>query len=402
MQSATVALCAVSLAVGIAIGYMGLGAIGGDLRPDVPSLSDALGEEDLLIRSQLLGRFLQTLGPENLEEALASLNAGIVGVTDQELRIFMLAWGRFDPPGALRWAWAQDTDWAPRLEKAAFYAWGFRDPQAALTELETRASSGKRGSSLEKELISGWRVNGDVDGLTAHLISMPASRERETMVSALLAQMGKEGPDVVIAWADAIPVDGGQSFKQLAFNRGVSAVARTDARAAADWYEAHREQDYAVRALAVIARRWVDYHEPTELLVWMGDLPPIPGRSFDAEQAHGIGQGMKWWLRRDPDAAQRWLGSFSAVPAVFDPAIASLAQYLLKQNPESAVAWADRIQHEKLRSETLTKSVGRWWKRDKDAAEEWLATAELNDEARAKILSGKVRSRAKSIKSRRR
>jgi hypothetical protein len=395
MNPATAALCVLSLGIGLAIGYLAGPRIGADDGP-TPSLATALDEEDLLIRSQLLGQFLETLGPENLEQSLETLHAKRVGMTDQELRVFMLAWGRFDAAGAFSWARAQDTDWSNRLEKAAVFAWGFRDPRGALAELETlpesAEKSGRRGKkqespSLGDDLISGWRVNGDVAGLTAHLISMPASREREKITNNFLAQLGKEGPEAIIAWTDAIPEDAEGGFKRLAFNRAAGAIAQTDVRMATRWYEAHRGKDYTERALSVIARRWIDFHEPVELFTWLADLPPLPGKDFDPEQARAIGKGMKWWLRRDPDTAQQWLSTFVVVPAIYDQAIASLSQYLLKQSPEFAVKWADRIQDRELRTETLSKGLGRWRRKDKEAAEEWLATAEVSDGIRNRILN---------------
>jgi hypothetical protein len=392
-----------ALGVGIAIGALmaGPGAMG--LGAPTPSLEAALREENLLVRSQMLGQFLDTLGPANLEDALEVLHANRVGVTDQELRVFMLAWGRFDAPGAFQWAQAQDSDWSGRLKNAALYGWGFRDPHAAVAELETLPpSGGRQGSPLLTELMSGWRVNGDVDGLTAYLISMPSVRQRETITSHLLAQIGKAGPEAVIAWANAIPENAPRGFKRIAFNRGVGAVAKVDPRLGASWFEENREKGFSEGSLGVIARRWIDHHQPADLFVWLGGLPPLPGEAFDGERSGATGQAMKWWLRRDSDAALAWLDAQDPIPPEYDPAIASLAQFLVKKTPDVSVYWADRIQDPELRSSTLIKSLGRWRRRDPAAADEWIATADLTDEVREQALkTGNVRPKGRPQRPRR-
>ncbi|HIF96981.1 MAG TPA: hypothetical protein EYQ54_08145 [Myxococcales bacterium] len=397
MNRASAALGVIALGLGIALGVLMAGPGGFGQGTPTPSLEAALLEENLLIRSQMLGRFLDTLGPTNLEEALEGLHANRVGVTDQELRVFMLAWGRFDAPGAFQWAQAQDSDWSGRLKNAALYGWGFRDPHAAVAELETLPpSGGRQGSPLLTELMSGWRVNGDVDGLTAHLIAMPSVRQRETMTSHLLAQIGKAGPEAVIAWANAIPENAPRGFKRIAFNRGVSTVAKVDPRLGARWFEENREKDFSEGSLGVIARRWIDHHQPADFFVWLGGLPPLPDQSVDAELSGATGQAMKWWLRRDSDAALGWLNSQDSIPPEYDPAVASLAQFLLKKTPDLAVYWADRIQDPELRSSTLIKSLGRWRRRDPAAADEWIATAELTDAVREQALktgTGRPKSR---------
>jgi hypothetical protein len=386
MNSVSVALCAGFLALGVAIGY-GLGP--GVSGNDSPVFVSALNEQNLLIRAGMLSASLEGMNQENVEDFLAELQEGRVGVTDQELRMFMLAWMRFDAPAAFAWAQAQNSDWSSRLQQAATYAWGFTDPQAALVAVGNSPDQGTKRAPRSGHLMAGWRANGDIPGITAYLMAMPNSRERETMTTGLLAEIGKQGTDAVIAWTDAIPEDAEGGFKRVAFNRAAGVVAHADFDAAARWYEANRGKAFAEKALAVIARRSIDHHDPNALVVWLGGLPPLPGQEFDPEQVHAIAQAMKWWLRRDPDTAQAWVNGFPEVPRVYDPAIASLSQFYLKKNPGVAVEWAMRIQDEVLRSEALVKGASRWRRRDAEAAEAWLAAAEISEADRARISAKK-------------
>lgn len=388
MNARSAAACILALAVGIAIGY----AVAPDTgaRKSAPvSVAAALEEQDLLVRSGMLATALEVLEPGNLDDALAALSAERVGVTDQELRVFMLAWARFDAAGAFEWAAAQGSGWSRRLQEAAAYAWGFTDPQAALGVLETMPTEQRRGrarSPWMSALMDGWRVSGDLPGITAQLISMPPSRQRETLTTAVLAQIKKQGLDPVIAWVEAIPLDAAGGYKRLAFNRAAGVVAHADADRAARWYLAHQGQPYTEKSLPVIARRWIDHHDPPALFPWLAQLPAPAGQEVDLEQSLAISQGMKWWLRRDPDAAQAWINGLEPVPVVYDPALGSLAQFYLKKDPNLAAHWALQVRDEKLRTELLVRAMRRWTQKDPEAAAEWLAAADISPEARERIM----------------
>ena len=269
MNAMTGAACVVALVLGVALGYTL--APGTDLSGPAP-LTEALAEQNLLIRSGMLAAALENLNAENLDEALAALDAKQVGVKDHELRLFMLAWARFDAAGAYAWAAAQESEWSDRLQEAAAYAWGYADPQAARKVLD-EAPTGRGGrSALTAALMAGWRVNGDVSGMTEQIIAMPPSRQRETLTTALLAQIGKQGLDPVVAWFDGVPVDAEADYKRLAFNRAVAVVARADVQRSTELYLAHQGQPYTENALGVIARRWIDHDEPATLFPWLAEL----------------------------------------------------------------------------------------------------------------------------------
>ena len=381
------AACVLALVAGIAIGYAIDRETGaGKLAP--AHMGAALQEQDLLTRSGMLAASLEALQPGNLEDALAALTKHRVGVTDQELRVFMLGWGRFDAAGAFEWAATRGGTWGRRLQEAAAYAWGFTDPQAALEVLETEPTEQRRrraGSPLMSALMDGWRANGDLPGITAQLITMPPGRERETLTTSVLAEIKKQGLDPVIAWVDAIPLDAAGSYKRVAFNRAAGVVAHADVDRAAQWYLAHQGRSYTEKSLPVIARRWIDHHDPVALFPWLAQLPAPPGQEVDPEQSLAISQGMKWWLRRDPDAAQEWINALEPVPVVYDPALGSLAQFYLKKNPDLAAHWALQVRDEVLRTEILVRAMRRWTRDDPEAAAEWLATADISPEAREQI-----------------
>ena len=76
----------------------------GESEPaDLASFEAALESHDALERPLGMSRFLVTLGPENVGPAVEIMEANRVGVTDYEMRMFLFAWTRFDPAGAVEW-----------------------------------------------------------------------------------------------------------------------------------------------------------------------------------------------------------------------------------------------------------------------------------------------------------
>ena len=82
-------------------------------RPDIGTLGNALSERDELERTYLLTSYVRAMGPEDLPAALAQIEQHRVGISADEVRLFMLAWTRFDGPGAF----AAARDWPTRWKK---------------------------------------------------------------------------------------------------------------------------------------------------------------------------------------------------------------------------------------------------------------------------------------------
>ena len=84
-----------------------------------------------------------------------------------------------------------------------------------------------------------------------------------------------------------------------------------------------------------------------EELQWLIDLPEeVNG------QRHAIGERFEDYIREDFEGAGKWLASQSLGPA-YDEAIQDYAMSAAKDNPEVALAWADRISDQRLKDYTL-------------------------------------------------
>jgi hypothetical protein len=350
----------------------------------VSSFEAALATRDELERAQRMSAFLQGMSAEDLPGALQALETRNIGVTREEVRLFMLAWSRFDPQGAFAWARAWPTQWSTVLMEQAIYAWGFRDAPAALRALEA-VEDAELQTRLRQSLLEGWLHGDDRTGASAYIADLSNPRQRGRLAFLLAAETMRDGPEAVMRWAEAVPETAPNDFKRGAFYHAATLVAREDPERAAEWFEAHRRDAYSAGSLETIARGWAQHHDPAPLFDWLRKLPSEDERS--GERGEAIGAGFRVWLEQDPSAAEAWLSTELPDPAL-DPALVELVRVHAPASPAHALAWAARIDDEALRRSTTLRSARSWRRRDPLAAQAWLDATELPPELEQSILSG--------------
>jgi hypothetical protein len=358
---------------------------GGD--PGLGALSSfeaALAARDELERAHRMGAFLDVMGPSDLPAALRALETRNIGVTREEVRLFMLAWSRFDAPAAFAWARAWPTQWSDTLTEQAIYAWGLRDAPAALRELQT-VEDPELQERLRQSLVEGWLHGDDRTGAGEYIAALSNPRQRVRLTFLLAAETMREGPDEVIRWAEAVPETAPNGFKQGAFYQASTLVARDDPRRAAEWFEAHRTSPYSAGSLEGIALRWSEHHDPPALFDWLRSLPAEGERSD--ERATAIGAGFRLWAKKHPGEAEAWLAAELPDP-LLDPAIVELVRVLTPASPASALAWSVRIEDEAMRRNATLRSGRTWRRREPKAVEDWLAHEDLPEELEQAILAG--------------
>jgi len=395
MKLALPLLVLLGFVVGMAAGrWTAPVASGPPATTNIDTFRSALREQDRLTRTHDLSRFLLAFGPEDATETVAALEANRIGVLEHEMQLIMFGWTRFDAPAAFAWAKTDTYGKQGMAEKAAMFAWGFRDPLAAIEHLKADDEFDPE-SPLARAIVSGWSRNGDVPGVTDFIIAMPTSKHRSMLANNLTAIIANESTEDAISWAEAIPLDAPGEFKRVAYLRTMSALAQRDGPRAMRWYEEHRARDYTESSLDVLARRFVEYHDPDLLFAWLVALPPIAGQLVDTERDSAIRAGFRLWMKKKPSQASEWLELQAAILPGLDPAVAEMAlarsRSAKKFDPAEALGWAIRIQDPKLRRDTIVPIARRWRRRDLDALNAWLSTADLSEEIREAILSEKPR-----------
>lgn len=351
-------------------------------RVGVDTLHRALAQRDELERTYQLTRFLRSLGPEDVDAALAALEEHRVGITKDEVRLFMLAWTRFDAPGAFATARGWPTDWRNVLMEQAMRAWGFRDGHAALAALESVEDEALR-TRLRIAMVEGWVSSEDRIGVSEYAASVEDLRRRNRLAFRLAGETMRDGPDAVIAWVEAIPDDAPNDFKSSVFAHAAGMVARADPSRVATWYEKSLNEPYSRGSLRNIASKWAEHHDPKALIEWLESLPLDETRA--SERPAAVAAAVRAWAADRPAQAEAWLQSLDPSPTR-DRAIAEFANATAESDPAKAVEWVGRIEEETQRRKSLLRSTRAWFKQDRPSAEAWLAHAELPDGWRKQIL----------------
>jgi hypothetical protein len=381
MKAALALVSVLALAAGFALGRhlerRGLAS--------VDSFREGLAARDEIERARRIGAFLHRLGPENLPAAREALEANNRGVTRQEVRLFMLAWSRFDAAGAFAWARDWPTRWKDTLMVEAMHAWGLRDARAGLRELEAMGDDPELEAKLRAALFEGWAASADRAGATAEIAAIPDPRQRRRLAFLLAAESMRDGPDALVRWAESVPEDAPNDFKHGAFYLAATLLAREQPRQAAEWFVAYRASAFSADALEGIARRWAEHHDPPALFEWLLGLPAGEGERA-GEIGDAVAAGFRVWMRESPEQAEAWLSSALPDPRL-DPAIVELVRARFQSSPDSAVEWALRIEDEAQRSRSAQLAAFAWHRRDPEAARTWLAASGLPEDLVQSILS---------------
>jgi len=375
MRAIFAILVILTLGAAYAAGRYGREAADSDLSR-VASFRESLDQSDPLVRSYRFSGFLQTLGPDDLEEALEAIEKHEHWLTIDERRDFLLAWASFDARAALDWALSRPRPVKRKAVPAAMHAWAFYEPAGARQALE---SLDKVDATLavKEALVSGWMQGEAPTGVVEYIASQPASNARQKYTSALASELMREGPEAVIRWAEAIPDDAVADYKSVAFQKAANVLAVVDPFQASRWIEGHLDRDYAASGPRVIARRWFT-RDPTAALEWLVGLPAGEVRDDSVRTV------FRSWLKQDAEQAKAWVLSVSPVEGA-DRAVRALVHRDSRADPVSALAWAQRIHDPTLRQRALIKQGQAWFRRDPEAARAWLAESELSEDIRTAI-----------------
>ncbi|MDH3521700.1 MAG: hypothetical protein OEM49_14715 [Myxococcales bacterium] len=341
------------------------------------SFHRALDESNDLLRTYRYSAFLRQMTPEQLPGAIADLEAHHLWLTPEDLRLFMLAWARFDPAGAFEHV----SNWPDNLRElglgAAVYAWAFYDPSAALEAIEGLESRATQ-MQLRHELVAGWSARDETQDLSDWIAALPEGQTRQRYTGRFARQLLRRDPEMLLAWADAVPLDAHDGFKKTAVLKAVNALAQQDYLRAKTWIEGHFGQDYARRVAPVVVRNWAK-EDAKAALDWSLTLPD----EDDRERA--VAQAYRAWLKDTPNEATEWLQAHTPADSL-DTALRIAFQNALSDSPERAMHWAERIQDPESRARSVREVAVRWKRQDPEALDAWLASAEITDDLRQTIL----------------
>lgn len=385
MTSSHYAFALAALVVGIGIGWLGSHTIAGSSVAPAsalgPALSAALAEESPTLRSRRLAEAVARVDASNTAALVEFIERERTVLSEWEVRLLFEAWARLDPAAAAAHPF---TAWGIRKREVAMEAvverWGLDEPLAAARFVEQRLEQVPRRSRfLVHPLVVGW-VHSGVPGVFDYITELAVELRPTATLAMVGSQARRLGVDGLLVWAEGRVGQGDETLQRDFFRRVTKAAARRDPAATADWVMTHMDREYAIDGPRLVAERWLP-RAPDAAFAWLSDVAPAEFRVEAAESAANR------WAQRDLENAREWLTSQSLTP-LHDPIVAVYARRTAHRDGEGATAWAERIQDARRRSATLQEVAGLWYSREPEAAEAWLETSPLDEDARQAVRSG--------------
>jgi hypothetical protein len=360
-------------------------------------MKDVMDENDPIKRSELFNKLLASLTPENAKEAYAQLRDSRGRGDMEKSQLFLNAWGRIDGAGAMTELMArraaEGEDGANGANggrggrggrggdafemMSILSGWATTDATEATKYLNSNESiEGREKSMLQAGIVQGLLVNGVGDAMD-YVANLPTGdNSREWMMRSIADEVLEGGIDTATSWVNSIS---DSQLKQGALNTVVGNYMGEDIDAAAKWVASMAGESYASDAVRQIAEQMAQ-SDPQKALAWADALAA-------EAQPQVYRETLNEWAKTDATAASEYLISMKNSPER-DQAITGLTSTLQRDDPASAILWAQEINDPKLQQETLTSAARSWYNSDdKAAASAWLETSGLPAEAVEQVIA---------------
>lgn len=300
-------------------------------------------------RARMIRGLLGQLAESKPEEALALADTiGSLRDSEQARRNILEIWGRNDPQAALKWsqlALADEPMRARRSQLLAIYrGFGRGQPAAAFNSAlalpsDNRSDQRLRNDALE-EIIETEIKNGGLLAARQRIELMQDDPTKNNLVRELVDEWASYDPEGAASYVQAMGDTASTSVKTALLGEW----AENDPAAAAAWLVA-QDPDKEVLARA-----------STEII--------------------------RQWTRFDMAASAEWLNSMSSSPEL-DRAVISYTFQAAREDPASAMTWAESINNDRMRTHMMERVAGSWKADDPESFKNYLNRSELNEAQRS-------------------
>jgi hypothetical protein len=327
---------------------------------------EALNDPNPVKRRLAFSRLLEGMTVENsaaIRDELVSLGAG-----RQEWQDFNYAWGAI----AGQDAFTNSTMSEKRDLEAVISGWAATDPAGAIAMLANLPEDiADQKSQLERGIVSGL-ADRDQNEAAKYVYSLASEgREDAPRLMGIVASevLRKDGSESAARWTESL-ADG--LVKGSAMNEVAGRYVREDPEAASSWIAQFAAEEYAASAVAEVGKEWAE-KEPLTAVTWLDNLPEGQG------QKNGLNAAFGDWEDKDPVAAGEYLLTMAESPKR-DAAIKGFAEGVAWQDPQIALAWALDITNPQIRGESITRVGHAYFRRNPEAAQEWLTNSGFSAE----------------------
>jgi hypothetical protein len=255
------------------------------------------------------------------------------------------------------------------------YAWGAIAGQEAITHGK---DTPKRDMAAS---LAGWAANDPTSALAYFNQLSPEEQSSGTHLK-WGAAFGLADVDPQLAAAFALErFQNGDKEAPKMIHIAASAILRSgDREEATDWAANIPEGTLQNQAFERLAGEYAK-EDPASTVEWAVDLPEGEGKN------HAIGTSFHHWAGRSPEEAAAAIASVPAADR--DAATYGYATRVVHDDPAIGVEWATSISDPEARGSALVDTGRIFYRKDREAAQEWLATANLPEESVQKITGGK-------------
>ncbi|MFP6872231.1 MAG: hypothetical protein VCA55_01875 [Verrucomicrobiales bacterium] len=378
------------------------------------ALKEILNAPGQMERMEALLRLVKGLDAKGVEIALAEVR-GMGRGMDQFMstNLLMARYAEIDPEKALKFA-AESSGFERMMGTTSILrTWAAKDPRAAGEYLVgTVLDSGVDDWQMRRSaasIASEW-VRQDPDGALSWAKSLPEEVRGEALnnvvqhftaenpLKAAEIAMGLEGesqqralrsiadqwsrthPEAALKWASGLQGEA----RTEAMEETLENWAGSDPDAAISYVEKITDAAEKDRFVPDVAERWArrDSASAQAAAEW------VSGQADGEGKDRATGSVVEAWMRSDPTAASTWLGEQPAGSAKDQGIVSLLNDRQLREDPATAVVWADSISDEVQRSEQVQRSARRWLASDRDSAVEYIESSHsLNPEQKSGLIN---------------
>ena len=308
----------------------------------IAELGAIFKDGNLIERRLAFAEMLKQLTPDNarqLREQIAHMSQD-----SAEFREFHYAWGAIAGDEAI----LHGKD-APERDMAASLAgWASEDPQSAMAYFDNLSAEEQSDGTHMKWGAAFGLADADPQLAAEFAVerSQSGDKDADKMIHIAAAAALKSGDqEEVTQWASNIPEG---DLQNTAFQRIAGDYAKED---------------------------------PAKAVEWASNLPEGEGKN------HAVGSSFHQWANRDPKEAAN---AISTLPFdQQDSATYGYATSVVHKEPAAGVQWAANIKDPEARTNAMVDTGRVFYRRDREAAQEWLATSNLTEDSIQRITGGK-------------
>ncbi|MFT6861666.1 MAG: hypothetical protein ACJAVK_000219 [Akkermansiaceae bacterium] len=291
-----------------------------------------------LERRKVFSQILANLTVENaklMREQILSLDDD-----SSEFREFHYAWGAIAGEEAV----FNGSETPERDMASTLAGWAAKSPEAALAYFNGLDKDAKNSGGLKWGAIYGL-VDADPNLAVRFAMDQQAAGDREAtrLMDLVTRQVLKSGdPADAASWASSLP--------------------------------SGEMQDAAISR---VAREYAD-DDPVATLDWAATLPEGNGKN------RAVRESFSEWAQNDPQAAATRLDSMAKSPER-DSATYGYATRVAWEDPQTGIEWANTITDEGTRNRAVEETGRVFYRKDPEAAKQWLSNSGLSEKQQADI-----------------